>query len=271
MNHSPLDHIAYFRKTKPRISRSLPRKLQTKIWLDCIFREHGLGQTELETIITKGAEPTRQVYKWLRGDNCVTKAKVMQVDKNIPGSQEVFNLPLFDLLKNVAIRKAELDRIVSDYIDSSNELLFWRLPESYKGKTDGSPIPIIHPDNLDMLYQRGGIFSFIAILYLVRRAEAEGDTYLHLEAVKHAYKSFPSIARHQDFISHWQDLFRAFRLIHLRVTTTFLLVQPDIGVIKQQIESENFITLRELRPRHPITHRFIDNDPPYKESTISDY
>jgi hypothetical protein len=268
MKKSPLDEIAYFRKKKPSISGSLPRKLQTKIWLECIFREHDLGPTELENIISKGVEPTRQVYKWLKGKNCITKSKAKQVDTKVPGSLEVFNLPLFDLLKNSTIRKAELDRILSDYIDSSDELLFWRLPERYKGRNDGTPIPIIHHENLDMLYQRGGVFSFIAILYIVRRSEAEGDTFMHLEAVKYAYKSFPSLARHPDFIHHWRDILKAFQLIHLRVTTSFLLVRPDIDIIKNQIEAERFITLREHRPSHPITHRFEDNEPPYREATI---
>jgi len=162
-----------------------------------------------------------------------------------------------------------IQRLISPYSDNADDLIFWRLPEKYKGKDDGIYIPIILPDNLDMLYQRGGVFSFIAILYLVRRAEAEGDTDLHLEAVKHAYKSFPSLARHQDFIGYWQDLLKAFQLIHLRVTASTLLVQPDIDIIKQQIESEYFITLRELRPRNPATHRFEDNENPYREATIS--
>lgn len=268
MNQSPIDNIAHYRKPRTRSSRSIARKLQTRIWLECIFREHGLGKKDFEAMITKGEEPTKQVQKWLKGDNCVTKSKASQVDKKVPGSFEVFKLPLFDLLINSPIRKPELDRLVSDYINSSDELYFWRLPENYKGESDGHLIPIILPDNLDMLYQRGGVFSFIAILYLVRRAEAEGDAYLHLEAVKHAYKSFPSLARHQDFIGHWQDILKAFQLIHLRVTTSALLVQPDIDIIKKQIESEHFITLRELRPRHPVTHRFEDNETPYREATI---
>ncbi len=268
MRHSPFEIIGTYRRAKTSGSRSLVRNLQTKIWIECIFREHDLDAKSLEAMIAKGSEPSGQVYKWVNADNCVTKSKAKKVEKMIPASMEVFNLPLFELLKNVPIKKFLLNQIMSDYIDDSNELYFWRLPEKYKGEADGHLIPIILPDNLDMLYQRGGVFSFIAILYLVRRAEAEGDGHLHLEAIKHAYKSFPSLARHQDFIGHWKDILKAFQLIHLRVTTSALLVQPDIDIIKRQIESEHFITLRELRPRHPVTHRFEDNETPYREATI---
>jgi hypothetical protein len=232
------------------------------------MREHQLDKAQLESKLSNGSDPKGQVYKWFRGDNCVTESKVRQIEKVLTGSSEVFNLPLFDLLQNKPITKSQLRRLILPFSDNTDDLFFWRLPEKYKGKDDGISIPIIFSDNLDMLYQRGGIFSFIAILYLVRRAEAEGDADLHLEAVKHAYKSFPSLARHQDFIGHWQDLLKALQLIHLRVMTSTLLVQPDVDIIKQQIESENFITLRELRPRNPATHRFEDNENPYREATI---
>ena len=265
---SPFEKIASFLNIRTRKSRPLVSKLQTRIWLDCIMREHQLDKAQLESKLSNGSDPKGQVYKWLRGDNCVTESKVRQIEKVLAGSNEVFNLPVFDLLQNKPITKPQLRRLISPYSDNTDDLIFWRLPEKYKGKEDGISIPIILPDNLDMLYQRGGIFSFIAILYLVRRAETEGDTYLHLEAVKHAYKSFPSLARHQDFIGHWQGILKAFQLIHLRVTTSALLVQPDIDIIKKQIESDNFITLRELRPRHPVTHRFEDNETPYREAAI---
>jgi hypothetical protein len=265
---SPFDQISSFLNIRTRKPRTSVSKLQTRVWIDCILREHQLDKTQLESSLSNGSDPKGQVYKWLRGANCVTESKVRQIDRVLPGSKEVFNLPLFDLLQNRPIKKSELIRLVSPYSDNNDDLIFWRLPEIYKGEDDGISIPIILPDNLDMLYQRGGIFSFIAILYIVRRSESEGDAYLHLEAVKHAYKSFPSLARHQDFIGHWQDILKAFQLIHLRVPTSALLVQPDIDIIKKQIESEHFITLRELRPRHPLTHRFEDNETPYKEATI---
>ena len=213
---------------------------------------------------TRGSEPTRQVYKWLRGDNSVTKSKVDQVDNILPGSSVVFNLPLFDLLQNKTIRKSQLNRLISDYCDSDS--LFWKLPKTYKGAPDGESLPIDSIYNVDLLYQRGGIFSFIAILYIVRLAEVKKDSFLHLKAVMYAYKSFPSLARHPDFIGHWEDILTAFIQVHHRVEITMLKLTPNFETIKEQIESKNFITLRKLRPRHPVTGHFMDNAPTFIET-----
>ncbi|MDF1639041.1 hypothetical protein [Alcanivorax jadensis] len=120
------------------------------------MREHQLDRAQLESKLSNGSDPKGQVYKWLRGDNCVTESKVRQIEKVLTGSNEVFNLPVFDLLQNKSITKSQLRRLISPYSDNADDLIFWRLPEKYKGKDDGISIPIILPDNLDMLYQRGG-------------------------------------------------------------------------------------------------------------------
>jgi hypothetical protein len=237
--------------------------LRTRLWLEAIFRDNKISRKEFEILISNDMEPSGQVLKWLKGRNSVTRLKVNSVAKLLPDSNQVYLLPLFYLLENKPISKNQLQRYMTGHINKDDQLFFWKLPDTYNGMPDGLPIQVIFENNLDMLYQRGGIFGFIAIMYVMRKAEAERDADLHLEAVKFAYKSFPSFARHPHFKKRWREILSALIGVHSRVTTSILQVLPDDKELETQINTKVFTTYREHRPRHHITGRFIDNNDPF--------
>ena len=233
------------------------------------FRDNLINRKTLEEVISEGDEPSGQVLKWLKGKNTVSASKVSRIDKIFFfGSSEIYFLPLFQLLENRFISKNELKRIVQNISDEERFAFFWKLPDSFRDKTDGLPISILGEENFDTLYQRGGIYSFIAILYLVRKAEANGDGVQHYYAMTYAYKSFPSLARNRHFKRRWRELLAALKQIHLRVPTSWLLVQPNIYVLEEQIKAKYFITYRPHLPRDPISYRFIENEDPFYLATF---
>ena len=238
--------------------------LRTKLWLEALSRDTGLDYTRLEEEIASNSERSGLVRKWRNGSHCVTERKVLQIARLFPGSEEIFQLPLFVLLENRSISRKELLRIMKHYVNPGDPFRFWQLPKNFKERTDGTDMPVPLEDYLDCLYERGGIFSFISILYIVRRAEAEGNHLLHIEAVRYAYKSFPSLARHPDFITHWREILSAFEKVHWRLITTGLLLAPDREILQAQIEAPSFFTSRVLtgHSKHSAVISLHENEDP---------
>ncbi|MCC1498009.1 hypothetical protein [Alcanivorax sp. 1008] len=234
-----------------------------RIWLESLLEEFELTAADLDRALSDGQESSRQVHKWLSGSNCVTARKVKEIGCLFPGSDEVFNLPLFPLLENKPITAPALRRHMRGLINAQDPLDFWQLPCELAGCSDGFGLRPIFENDVDMLYQHGGVYSFLAILYVLRRAEAERDNDLHLYASIYSYKSFPSLARHHHFRRHWEDLLRALERVQARCMTTAMLLRPDKAILREQIEAEDFITFREAQPRDVVSRRFLENKDPF--------
>jgi hypothetical protein len=258
-----------FPRKRSNKARSSVRTLQTRIWIEALFRDNQINRKTLEEVISNADEPSGQILKWLKGKNTVSASKVSRIDKIFfSGSSEIYFLPLFQLLEDRLISKNELKRVVQEISHEEGFGSFWQLPNYFCGEKDGLPIGILGEENCDALYQRGGIYSFIAILYLVRKAEAAGDGIQHFHAMSYAYKSFPSLARNRYFYRRWRELFAALIQVHLRVPTSWFLVQPNKELLKRQIEAKKFVTYRPCQPRDPISGRFTENEDPFYLATF---
>ena len=69
------------REKKSNIARSYVRTLQTRLWLEALFRDNLINRKTLEEVISEGDEPSGQVLKWLKGKNTVSASKVSRIDK----------------------------------------------------------------------------------------------------------------------------------------------------------------------------------------------
>ncbi|WP_396587718.1 hypothetical protein [Bermanella sp. R86510] len=236
--------------------------LRTRVWLENIFREFNINSKTFSKEFYGGEESTGTVIRWLKGKHAVRKSSVDKIEQLYPGSRNIYDLPIFDLLK-IDLSKKKLNEIASS-LSTENKFLPWRFPTCC---VDEREYPnILVRDDLDGLYQWGGYNGFLAILVLLREAEHKKDVYMHEECMKYAYRAFPSFCRDKRFIKRWEEFRDALISLNMVLYTTLRLVAPDKDVIKEQMFSKKHITVRSQLPRSSRDFRYIEPKRPYKEA-----
>jgi hypothetical protein len=264
MRYSIKERLYHLMK-KRTPSKNEAEILRTKIWLENIMQNHGVGRQELSKMIdTKGGESTRTVSRWHKGTHAAKQKQVNEIAKIFEGSELIYNLPVFRLLMNKPIRKAELTKIVAPYISKIAGLQCWVFPDPCHPENKGRPFPPCFINDAETLIERGDLYGFTAIIYLVRLAEAERNALDHMQYMKCAYRALPGLCRHPSFTEYWKEALNCLKLIHYRVTTSILLVRPIVEVIEKQILSQEHITRTVLRPRDPETQQFTELETPYE-------
>jgi hypothetical protein len=104
--------------------------LRTRVWLETMFREHQLSRDDVAKLLPLGdGEPSGIVLQWLKGKHAAKRSRVARLAKILPGSDFVYNLPLFDLLRNKPVKKSKLDQWVSRYQNPDDHIPLWRFPQ----------------------------------------------------------------------------------------------------------------------------------------------
>lgn len=246
-------------------SKTTVGTLQTRIWLENIFRTHRISRKEFtKKIGTGNGDPTGIVLRWLKGLHTVKESRVENLAKIFEGSDAPYKLPLFKLLRNRPLTKADLFKIMSPYMHSSKSISLWIFPEPKQPENLEFSFPHCLINDIETLIERGDIYGFTAILYWVRIAEAEKDADAHFYYMAAAYRSLPGLCRNQLFRKRWREVLDCLQSIHCRVMTSMFLLKPIPSVIEAQIFSKSHITRRILRPRDPTTHRFIELQQPFE-------
>lgn len=254
--------------TNKRISRVDPvDKLQTQLWLESIFRDFKISRHELQELLSGEEESSGIVLKWQKGFHIATPASVSKVERCLPGSSRLFKLPLFSLMRNKPVKKKQLLTLMAPYI-SNTSLHLWNLPGSQNGENSVFAMPSIFMKDSDSLFQRGDLYGFQCIIFLMRMAEANNDQLMYLHYLKDAYKALPGLCRYRYFTSRWEEFLNAIIGLQSRMPLTSMLVIPNSNIIKEQIENKKHITFRAFRPRNPKTLRFVDLQEPYYEATF---
>ena len=246
--------------------------LRTWVWLEAAFLEHGKSRSDVADSLSARAnspgarnEPTGIVNKWLKGKHVAKPHSVAKLAKVLCGSDEVYHLPVFDLLRNKRIKKSQLNQWVKPYRTTWNGLEFWEFPQ-HRYKESGE---LLFRANLlndsKSLLQRGDIYGFIGILYLVRKAEADNDVELHLEFMKDAYTAFPAAFRHPNFRPRWRQFYDCLFWVHARVPMSLTLCRPKKSVLESQIYADQHTPCRVLRPRNKKGFRFTELELPYAQ------
>lgn len=253
-------------------NKSIPRvdpvqELQTRIWLESIFRRYHLNRYSLQKVLNKGVPSDGVIFKWLRGVHVASLASANKVETLLPNSSKIYKLPLFTLLRNQPLKKSKLLTLMEPYL-SDRSLPMWDLPNSKNGEDRTFATPYIFLQDSDALFQRGDLYGFQCILFLMRMAEVKNDQLMYLHYLKDAYKALPGLCRYRYFTSRWGEFLNAMIGLQTRMPLTTLLVKPNKNIIKEQIENKKHITFRAFRPRDPKTFRFIELQKTYHEATF---
>tara|TARA_R110001592_G_scaffold363263_1_gene682784 strand:+ start:8203 stop:9015 length:813 start_codon:yes stop_codon:yes gene_type:complete len=260
------EHIANL--TNKRISRFDPvDRLRTQLWLDSVFMNFKITKQQLQDMLSGEEESSGIVHKWYEGKHTVTPTSVEKVEKLLPNSSTVYELPIFTLLRNKPLKKKQLLNLMAPYLSDSS-FPMWNLPNSQNGEDSSFAMPSIFLQDSDSLFQRGDLYGFQCILFLMRMAEAKNDQLMYLHYLKDAYKALPGLCRYRYFTGRWEEFLDAMIGLQSRMPLTSMLVMPNKKIIKKQIESKQHITFRAFRPRNPKTLRFVDLQEPYYEATF---
>lgn len=238
--------------------------LQTRLWLENILSTYRINRHELsKKILTVHGARTGIILCWLKGKYAVKERHVSLIAGIYEGSDQLYGMPVFELLRNKPISKAKLKKLMSPYLFTNGGLEWWIFPDPTHPESMGIPFAPCLIDDAEGLVERGDIWGFTAILYLVRMAEAS-NSHKHLNYMKYAYQALPGLCRDRRFLKRWREVLDCLKKIHYRNLTTMQFLRPLESVIERQIYSKQHITRRLLRPRDPETWRYTELEAAYE-------
>lgn len=241
--------------------------LRTQIWLKALLHRFHINRYQLqENVYDSTGKNSGIVWKWWNEDYPANLKSVEFVAEKYKKSDEIFKLPLFELLTDKKLTLKQLKTIIDPYLLSEN-FPMWNFPSTGPNCNNEPFLLNTHEGDSDTLFQRGDIYGFIGILYLVRKAEIKNDVDTHAIHLRYAYKAFPALCRYHHFKHARDELLTALVRIHRRMRSSLYTIAPDFNTLERQILAKELITLRVRRPRHPINRAFIELKAPYKEAT----
>ena len=145
----------------------------------------------------------------------------------------------------------------------------WQLPVSQNGENKEFAIPKMYIYDLDSLFQRGALYGFQCIVYLMRKAEIENNNLAFLEYLKFAYRAFPGLCRYRYFTHRWPQFLDALIRLHSRVPLTVMIVSPNRKVIKRQIENKKHVLRRGFTLQGERTFSHQAHEEPFYSASFN--
>lgn len=245
------------------------------------------GKTTLSYAICKSGTPenrfgAKYVYKnrtdskimakWLSGKAAMYRISAASLDKQIGGILEFFDLPLFELLADEAISERRINSLLKQYRATQLEgapTVYWKFPNYYERLSDKTFVPVVFQFDTQGLFTYNDIYSFTALVGIVRIAEARSDADQHLSAFKDLVRTLPAVLRLPWIAPHADMLFELIKRLKARMWFTLTLFDIDLEIVWKQAKDANHQPVRERRPKDPITRRFIELEDPVLEAEIT--
>lgn len=243
--------------------RSPERILQGLIWLAHAFHLSSMGPREFAAkYLGHHKNNSTLIYKWLHGNTTPYPASVSQINKQLPGSGDIYHLPLFPLLAPRPISLGRVRKLLSIYENAGRVHYPWSFPNDTELHAQNRFVPVVARDDSVALFARGDLYGFTAIVGLVSEAEASGDAEAHWLHCANMFRALPAVARIPWIYPHYNRLRECVYAIYARNRTTQMIITVDWDIIDRQIQAPVHETIRERRPRDPKTYRFADLEDP---------
>lgn len=241
-----------------RAHRTDPKVLQGLVWLDHALHLADLDLSDFaQKFLDYHSEHSGLIYKWANGKTAPTATSVRRIDKKLPGSGAIYNLPLFSLLDPRPLSKKQVKKLLAIYEIPERDLYPWIFPNDEELREQNHFVHTMMRNDSYPLFSRGDIYGFTVIVGLVREAEAKGDVTSLLAHLTNMYRAFPAVARIPWFRNHVDLLRECIDAIRYRNYVASLTFDVDWTVINKQINAPVHETLRERCPRDPKTWRFL--------------
>lgn len=193
----------------------------------------GWTWNELKRVLAKHRTRSPLVDQWRQSKVAPSITSADRLSEVVPGSRELFCLPLWPLLANKTRSVAEINRVqkslVPNYLIPDEAALVGARAEAYRFDY---PVEDYGPIGLVML---GTLRSLSELIVLLRNAEANSMDVTHAEVVALVYWSLPTIFSLKYVTKHSGDLLNAIRRLHSRVEYSRLVVEPNVDAIEQSV------------------------------------
>lgn len=249
----------------PRASRQWPGAiLRTKVWIGSIFQDFNGAEADVEALYHGENEFTGTIARWKKGTQVATEQTVAKMESKIPGSSTVYHWPIFNLL-DPDVNKKYLEELFIKNMNHYSCHGMWKLSDVYINNIR-HPASLPFKDNADLLFQRGDVDGFMAILMLLHEAYFNDKEELFVLFYQYALKAFPGACRHRYLRPHWKEMLLLLERLRFKSLYCAHLLMTRKDIIERQIFAEEHITLREARPRSNLDHRFIELEEPFIEA-----
>lgn len=238
------------------------RQLRGLIWLSYVMLRSQWTLEELKDALDEHRTRSNLVENWLNGSRSPYPLSARKLKRKVPGSLELFSLPLWLLLRNSPRSVKYCQKAMSAHIRAPSGVAPYRFSGELSEIDDSHDLPPIIREDSDALVRRGDIYALTAIVALAREMEASYKDYEHAHHVANLYRILSTVGKIDYIKPHIALLCDAIERIHHRVLSTALLIGVNKNIICEQIESKDYEPIRELRPRDPNTLRFVEYDDP---------
>lgn len=237
-------------------------RLRTRIWIDKLLKDNDISISDIANLFYGSRESTGTIKRWISGRNTASKQSVNRLASFFPGSDTIYNHPVFELL-DLYLKRNRLNELFSDFLI---EDCIWDIPDTTLNLIK-LPNYIIK-DDVESLYHRNDICGFLCILMLLRDAEFTDDVVQHELYLKYTYLSLINFCRDPLFQKYWKEFFEAVRSLHLQLYSSMRLVLPLEKIFEfyvftedKRLPDEIFYTLNQI-----INDPNIDYPPPFAEA-----
>lgn len=239
---------------QPLPRRTLWRALRGRLWLEHAISVSGREWPEFERIfIQRNRSASKLGAKWRAGTTLPNRSSALAMERVLPGTAWVFELPLFRLLSDEPITRSQLMTLTARYRDTG--LLgepVWKLPY-------GADLAIYY-DSKALLY-RGDLWGLVALVASLRWAELDRDDYQHLESSQDAFRALPALLRVSWIATSVPMIFELLQRVRRRMPYTKEAHEVDWKRIQSLAALESFSADPAGRPTNSLGYAEPYPDP----------
>jgi len=211
------------------------RRLRGAAWLDHALWIAGVDEKVFtERFIHRGRSASNLLAKWKSGATLPSRPSAIALEKSLPGTLGVFDLPLWELLAD--------NPLPGSFVRGVLAKLRTKVPYGWQWDFPGLPTrsPSLLPNDSASLVSRGDIWGLTAIVGLVREAEAARNALSHVELSKDMFRALPSALK-LPWMAPSADLLQGcVDRIRMREPLSAAMFDVDWSVIAGQVASPNY-------------------------------
>lgn len=228
------------RSSEKRIHDHTVKQLRGASWMSNALLVSKESWTAFASkFIHRERSDSRLEKKWRSGLANPSTQSVKAVELLLPGTEWVYDLDMWDLLRNVDISKNDALRFIKEH--SSNS--FWKFPKRNEFTPPKRELRIAIDDTQGLTF-RLDLWGFVGILALARFHEAYGDTTNHSVAIKDLFRAAPGALREPWLRPQAHKLLEALYALKARVRHETFPYDVDEQLILDQADDPDF----ELHP-----------------------
>ena len=248
------------RSSGKRIHDHTVKQLRGASWMsNALFVSKESWTAFASKFIHRERSDSRLEKKWRSGQANPSAQSVKAVELLLPGTEWVYDLDMWDLLRNVDVSKNDALRFIKEH--SSNG--FWKFPKRNEFTPPKRELRIPVYDTQGLTF-RLDLWGFVGILALARFHEAYGDTTNHSVAIKDLFRAAPGALREPWIRPHAHKLLEALYALKARVRHETFPYDVDEHLILDQADDPNL----ELHPAWWRQERLTGDHIPPKDPIL---